>query len=322
MSYEEVLVAAKRISDFVVRTPIVTNATINKLTGREIFFKCENLQKTGSFKVRGALNSMISLKKNCKSLPGVTTHSSGNHGIAVAYAAKLNNLPCCVVLPNITSKVKVQEVRNSDAEVILCEPTQLSRREACEKVQKERGMAFIPPYDHPDVIAGQGTIGKEIMEQVEDLDAIIAPVSGGGLSSGIAIGAKGINSNVKMYLAEPEGKETERSLRAGERLWPNPPQSLRSVADALTTQQLGQLTWPILKELAEKEVFTMNDDQIISAMKLAWENLKLVIEPAAAVGVAAILSNQMQRIPPSVKRICVVLCGGNVNLDNIPWACS
>ncbi|XP_071962662.1 serine racemase-like [Antedon mediterranea] len=318
MSYEDVLLAVRRISKFVIQTPVITSTTVNKITGREIFFKCENLQRTGSFKIRGALNSMISLKEN-QSLRGVTTHSSGNHGIAVAYAAKLNHLPCCVVLPKTTAEFKVKEIRSSGAEIVFCEPTQLARKEACEKVQKERDMVFIPPYDHLDVVAGQGTLGIEIMEQIEDLDAIIAPVSGGGLTSGITVGAKGIKENVKVYLAEPKGKDTEPSLRAGERLWPNPPQSLTSVADALTTQQLGQVTWPILKELAEKEVFTMTDEQIISAMKFTWERLKLVIEPAAAVGVAAILSDQLNRIPASVKRICIVLCGGNVDLDNLPW---
>ncbi|KAJ8312418.1 hypothetical protein KUTeg_009791 [Tegillarca granosa] len=231
--------AHERILPYIHKTPVFTNATYDKKIGRNAFFKAENLQKTGAFKVRGALNATLSLKEKNPDVKGV-----------------------------------MDAIRGYGSDLVLCEPTPDARQAACDKVAKERGYHFVPPYDHHDVIAGQGTIAVEFLEQVPDLDAILVPVSGGGMTSGIAIAAKAIKPEIKVFMVEPEGKNAEESLRAGERLWPNPPRFINTIADAIRLQQLGHVTWPILLELAEKDVFSVKDEEIIEGMKFAFQRMK------------------------------------------------
>ena len=271
MSYQRVLNASKRIAGYVHKTPIQTCSTINDRVGRNVFFKCENFQKTGAFKARGALNAVFSLKEATPNAPGVVTHSSGNHGQALAWAAKTAGLPCSVVVPHNAPDVKTAAIQGYGARLVSCEPTPQSREETCAKVASETGQIIVPPYDHLDVMSGQGTIGLEFLEQVPELDAILVSVSGGGKISGIAIAAKHIKPSVKIYAVEPCGKELEPSLRAKERLWPNPPRYLDTLADAIRFQQVGHLTFPYMCDLLETEVFTVPDAQIIEAMKFSWE---------------------------------------------------
>ncbi|XP_071810353.1 uncharacterized protein [Asterias amurensis] len=319
MAFKDVVKAASRIADLINLTPIHTSSTVDRLCGRTVYFKAELMQKTGSFKVRGALNAILSLKESGNEPKGVVTHSTGNHGQALAYAAQLTGVPCVVVVPHDTPAVKVQAILQYQAEIIFSQPTQASRKDTCEKVRKARDYHFVSPYDDVDVIAGQGTLGLELLDQCPFVQAILIPTSGGGLAGGIATAVKGINKDIKIYCVEPEGKDLQTSLQAGKRMWPEPPQSLNTVADAIRTQQLGKLTWPILRDKAEKEVFTVNDDDIVEAMKFAWTRLKLCIEPAAATGVAAVLSEKMKELDPSIQNVAVVLCGGNVDIERLPW---
>ena len=319
MAYQSILTASKRIAGYVHKTPIQTCSTIDEKVGRNVFFKCENLQKTGAFKARGALNSVLSLKEERDDLPGVVTHSSGNHGQALAWAAKVAGIPCSVVVPNNAPKVKTDAIQGYGAKLVYCEPNPQSRESTCSKVAEETGQIFVPPFDHPNVIAGQGTIGLEFLEQVPSLDAILVPVSGGGMISGIALATKEIKPDIKIYAVEPLGKELEPSLKAEERLWPNPPKYLNTIADGIRFQQVGHLTFPYMCKLLEKEVFTVNDQEISDAMKFSWERMKLVIETASAAGVAAMFTEKMKSLDPNIRNVGVILCGGNVDMDNLPW---
>ncbi|XP_060064724.1 probable serine racemase isoform X2 [Ylistrum balloti] len=311
--------AHERILPYIHKTPVFTNSTFDKLIGRNAFFKAENLQKTGSFKARGALNAVMALKERNPTVAGVVTHSTGNHGQALAWAASTVGLKCAVVVPRDTPQVKKDAITNYGAELVLCEPTPQSRQETCDRVAKEQGLEFIPPFDHHDVIAGQGTIAMELLKQAPDLDAILVPVSGGGLSSGIAIAAKAIKPGIKIFLVEAEGKMCEKSLRAGERLWPNPPQFVDTIADAIRTQQLGHVTWPILLKHAEKDVFTASDEDMIKGMKFTFQRMKLVIEAASGAAVAAAMSDKLAAMDKEMKNIGVILCGGNVDIEKLPW---
>ncbi|XP_055957575.1 serine racemase isoform X2 [Patella vulgata] len=210
-------------------------------------------------------------------------------------------------------------IKEYGAELIQCGPLPTDRMAACEKVAREKNYEIIPPFDHNDVIAGQGTIAVEFLEQVPDLDAILVPISGGGMLSGIAIAAKHIKPGIKVFAVEPEGKILEKCLTSGERLWPNPPQYLDTIADGIRLQQVGHLTWPILLELVEKEVFTVNNEEIKAAMKFVFQRLKLVVEAASGAGVAAVFSDRFKTLDSSIKNIGVILCGGNVDIDHLPW---
>ncbi|XP_050410098.1 serine racemase [Patella vulgata] len=317
--FGDVTEACQRISGFIHRTPIFTNSTIDGLTGRNIYFKAENLQKTGSFKVRGAINSVLKLKEKDRAVVGVTTHSSGNHGQALACAARSVRFPCSIVVPSYTSAVKKAAIKGYGAELTECGPLASDRRETCEKVALEKNYEIIPSSDHYDVIAGQGTIAMEFLEQVPDLDAILVSVSGGGMISGIAIAAKHIKPGIKVFAVEPEGKILEKCLTSGERLWPNPPQYLDTIAEGIKLQQVGHLTWPILLELVEKEVFTVNNEEIKVGMQFVFQRMKLVVEAASGAAVAAVLSEQFKTLDSSIKNVGVILCGGNVDIDHLPW---
>nr|XP_022344493.1 serine racemase-like isoform X2 [Crassostrea virginica] len=302
ITFSDVLDAKEKISPYVHECPVVTSSTLDKMVGRKVFFKAESFQKTGSFKARGALNAVLSLVAKSPEVHGVVTHSSGNHGQALAWASNMVGLDCTVVVTNNTPKSKCEAIKAYGADLVFCEPTYADRIKICNKISEERSIPYISSSDDYDIMAGQGTIAVEFLNQVPDLDAVIVPVSGGGMAAGIATAAKAIKPAIK-----------------GERLWPNPPRFLDSIADGIRVQQLGELTWPIILELVEKEVFSVKDADIVKAMKFVFERMKLVIEPTSAAGVAAVMSERMASMDPGLKNVGVILCGGNVDINHLPW---
>jgi threonine dehydratase len=310
---ESVRRAADRISPHVHRTPVMTSATLDGLAGRSLFLKCENLQKVGAFKARGATNAVLALGKE-EARRGVVTHSSGNFAQALAWAARVRGIEAHVVMPRTAPIVKRQAVEGYGARVIPCEPTLEARETTAARIVQETGGTFLHPYDHADVIAGQGTLALELLEQVPDLDAIVAPVGGGGLLSGICVAARGLRPEITLLGAEPAGADdAARSLAEGRLV---PQTGPDTIADGLLTS-LGELTWPIVRDHVET-VFTVTDEEIVAAMRLVFGRVKLVVEPSAAVPVAAALSEAF-RARPGLARVGVILSGGNVDLDRLPW---
>lgn len=323
--------AAERIRGIAHRTPVLTCQAIDEMAGRKLFFKCENFQKVGAFKFRGAMNAVARLDDETAQR-GVVTHSSGNHAQALALAAKLRGIPAHIVMPTNAPRVKRAAVEGYGGIVHECEPTQQAREENASRVVRETGGTLIPPYDHPDVIAGQGTAALELFEQITEdeiepeaplplprgtgrfLDAIIAPVGGGGLMSGTAIASRGINPTIRILGAEPTGADdAAKSLATGKR---QPMTNPDTIADGLRTGT-GELTWPIIRDHVE-QIYTVDDAAIIRAMRLVWERMKIIIEPSCAVPLAAILSDKF-RADESCETIGVILTGGNVDLDQLPW---
>ncbi len=301
--------AAVRIAGVVHRTPVMTCATLDQLAGRRLFFKCENLQKVGAFKYRGATNAVLKLT-DAQAARGVVTHSSGNHAQALALAARVRGIPAYIVMPRTAPLVKKNAVEGYGGIVTLCEPTLEARESAAAALVAQTGGTLIPPFDHADVIAGQGTAALELLEDIPDLDAIIAPVGGGGLLSGCAIAAAGI----RVFGAEPLGADdAARSKAAGQLL---PQTGPNTIADGLLTS-LGHLTWPIVRDRVER-IFTVSDDQIRAAMRLVWERMKLIVEPSGAVGLAVALSEEFRSLP-HLGKVGIILSGGNVSLDKLDW---
>jgi threonine dehydratase len=305
--------ARNRIESLVRRTPVMSSSTIDRLAGRRVFFKCENFQTTGSFKYRGASNAVQKLDDET-ARRGVVTHSSGNHAQALALAARVRSIPAYVVMPHTASSIKKAAVREYGGTIIECEPTLAARERTAADAVARFGGTLIPPFDHPDVIAGQGTAALELLEDRPDLDAVVAPVGGGGLLSGFCIASRGLNPGIRVFGAEPLGADdAARSKARGEWI---PQTSPNSIADGLLTS-LGQLTWPVIRDQVEA-VHTVTEEAIIAAMRLVWERMKLVIEPSAAVGVAVVLDEQFRALR-NIQSVGVVLCGGNINLDRLPW---
>ena len=310
---QDVRAAARRIAGLAHRTPVATCATIDQIAGRRVFFKCEHLQKVGAFKFRGACNAVTKLPDELAAR-GVVTHSSGNHAQAVALAARMRGIDAHIVMPSNALAVKRRAVEGYGGRVVACEPTLEARETTARAVIAETGATFIHPYDHPDIIAGQGTAALELLEQVPQLDAIVAPVGGGGLLSGICVAAKGLDPAVRVFAAEPLGADdAARSVAAGKLI---PQTGPDTIADGLLTS-LGELTWPIIRDHVER-VVTVSEEEIVAAMRLAWERAKLLIEPSAAVAVAAVLAEEFRAVE-GVDRVGVVLSGGNADLDNLPW---
>jgi threonine dehydratase len=310
---QSVRAAAQRLAGLVHRTPVMTCSTIDRLAGRQLFFKCENFQKVGAFKFRGACNAVFRLATDV-AVRGVVTHSSGNHAQALALAAKMRGIAAHIVMPSNASPVKRRAVEGYGGRVIECEPTLAARQRTAEAVLAETGGTLIPPYDHADVIAGQATVALELLEQVPGIDTLVAPVGGGGLVSGICVAAKGLNPSLRIVAAEPRGADdAARSKAAGVLI---PQTGPRTIADGLLTS-LGERTWPIIRDLVER-IVTVSEDEIVRAMRLAWERAKLLIEPSAAVAIAAVLAEEFRELA-GVQRVGVVLSGGNVNLDQLPW---
>jgi threonine dehydratase len=303
--------AAERIRPYAHRTPVLTCASLNERTGAELFFKCENFQKVGAFKFRGATNAVFSLSGE-EVVSGVATHSSGNHAQALALAARLRGVPAHIVMPENSPRVKVEAVRGYAGRILFCRPTQAEREKALREVVRDTGATFIHPYDDPRVIAGQATAARELLADIGGLDLLLAPVGGGGLASGTALAARYLSPATRVVAAEPAGADdARRSLQAGRII---PSLDPRTVADGLRTS-LGELTFPILRALLA-EVVTVSEEAIIAAMRLVWERMKILIEPSAAVPVAALLEGAL---PVRGLRVGVILSGGNLDLDALPW---
>jgi threonine dehydratase len=310
---QEIRRAEERVRLVGHRTPVATCAALDERAGRRLFFKCENLQKIGAFKVRGAANFIFKLPDE-QARNGVVTHSSGNHGQAVALASGMRGIEAHIVMPRTSSEVKKRAVRGYGGIVVECEPNETARDEMGRRLVGETGGTFIPPYNHPDIVAGQGTAALELMEDLPDLDAIVAPVGGGGLMSGTSIAAHGLNPSMRLFGAEPAGADdAARSLAAGRII---PQTDPRTIADGLLTS-LGDLTFAVISEHVER-IVTVGEEEIVAAMRLFWERVKLIIEPSAAVAVAVVLSDEFRALE-GLERVGVILSGGNVDLDRLPW---
>lgn len=310
-SFSDIKRAHQRISKYITETPVLTSRLIDEIAGCNLFFKCENFQKVGAFKMRGAANAVFSYRPEDR-VNGFACHSSGNHGQAVAKAAQLAGVKAYVVMPKNSTKVKIDAVKGYDAEVVLCEPTDESRAATCDKIAKEKGARLIHPFDDYNVIAGQATAAKELIEQSPDLDAIITPVGGGGLAAGTALVINYLMPNMKFYVAEPEEvDDVYQSIKAG-KIIPN--SSWNTIADGLRTT-VGKKNFAILKKHVS-QAFTVTEQEMIEAMKLIWERMKIVVEPSCAVPLAAILKN---REVFEGKNVGVLLTGGNVDLTKLPF---
>ena len=312
VTLDDIRAAAERIAPYIHRTPVMSSQLINAEAGCEIFFKCENLQKVGAFKARGAHNAVLKLTP-AQIAKGVATHSSGNHAAALALAASHFGVPAYIVMPENAPASKVAAVRAYGGDIRFCESTQAARESELEVVCTRTGASFIPPYDHPDIIAGQGTTALEIADQMESApDFLLTPVGGGGLLAGCAIASKALMPHSCVIGAEPAGADdAQRSFNSGERqLQPSPD----TVADGLRTA-LGELNFRIILEQVD-DILSVDDATIIEAMRLVWTRMKLLVEPSAAVGLAVVLS-QPERF--AGKRVAIVFSGGNVDIDKLPW---
>ena len=311
LEFDDIQDARKRIEGKVNVTPLLTSGTLDALTGARLFFKCENLQKTGAFKARGATNAVFSLSDEDASR-GVVTHSSGNHAGALARAAALRSVRAYIVMPNNAPQAKQESVRRYGGEIVLCEPTLASRERTAEEVRARTGASLIHPYNDLRVMAGQGTTAVELLEQAPALDAILCPVGGGGHISGIAVATKHLSPTTRVIGVEPSGADdAARSFRSGAI---EPMTSPNTVADGLRTS-LGEHTFNTIREHVD-DIITVDDEAIVRAMRLIWEVMKLVVEPSGAVALAGAMSGALET---SGRSIGVVLTGGNLDLDRLPW---
>jgi threonine dehydratase len=303
--------AAVRIRPYAHRTPVLTCASLDQQVGAQVFMKCENLQKVGAFKFRGACNAVFSLTGE-EAARGVATHSSGNHAQALALAARLRGIPAYIVMPDNAPAVKKAAVAGYGGQITFCEPTLQARESTLAQIADETGASVVHPYNDYRVIAGQGTAALELLEEIPDLDVVIAPVGGGGLLSGTAIAAKGFAPHIRVIAAEPAmADDACRSLQAGHIV---PSENPKTIADGLLTS-LGTLTFPIIQGHVE-QIVTVSEAGILTAMKFIWERAKLVVEPSGAVPVALLWE---RKIDLSGLRVGVILSGGNVDLDKLPW---
>lgn len=310
-TYDDVIAAHERIAPHIHHTPVLTSEYFNKLTGAELFFKCENFQKAGAFKVRGASNAVFGLS-DAQAAKGVATHSSGNHGLSLSYAAGRRGIPVSVVVPRTAPEAKKEAMRGYGATVVECEPSTTSREAVFAEVVAQSGADFVHPYNDPRVIAGQATCSRELHEQVEGLDAVIAPIGGGGMISGTCLTLSTIAPHIEIYAAEPEqADDAFRSFKAGHIIADDAPVT---IADGLKVP-LKERTWHFVSNHVT-DILLASEQEIIDAMFLTWQRMKIVIEPSCAVPLATILKN------PEVfkgKRVGVVITGGNVDLKSLPW---
>ncbi len=308
ISKQDIEQAHERIKPFVHETAVLTSEAINSIAACEIFFKCENFQKIGAFKMRGATNAFLQLTP-AEKINGVITHSSGNHAQAVAKAAKETNCKAYIVMPKNAPKVKVAAVEGYGGKITFCEPTLAAREENVEKLIKKNQATFIHPYDNKEVITGQATVAKELVEQVKNLDCLICPVGGGGLLAGTALSSYYFGNQIQVFAGEPEGADdAKRSFESGTLI---PQVKPNTIADGLLTS-LGKLNFEIIKS-GVSDVFTVNDQEIVVAMRLIWERMKIIVEPSCAVPLAAILKNK--EIFKN-QRVGLLLSGGNVDLEH------
>ena len=303
--------AHERIRPYIHRTPVLTNSWLNDASRASLFFKCENFQKVGAFKARGATTAVFALDDETAQR-GVATHSSGNHGAAVARAAKLRGIPAYIVMPSNSAKVKIRAVQGYGAEVVFCEPTEESREIKCAEVINQNGATLIHSFENEHVIAGQGTAALELLEDIPNLDVMMCPVGGGGLLSGTAIAAKSMRPQIKVIAVEPENADdAAQSFRAGRRLVT---EKKFTIADGLRTN-IGEPNFAIVQQCVD-DIVTVSEEAIVSAMRTIWETMKIVIEPSAAVPYAAI---QESKVDVGGSGVGIILTGGNVDLDALPW---
>ena len=320
-TWETIVAAHARIAPRIHRTPVLTSSSLDALTGAQLFFKCDNFQKTGSFKIRGATNAIFSLTEQEVSR-GIVTQSSGNHGAAVACAAGWRGVAAWVVMPRNAPKVKVQAIENYGGKIVFCEPKVSSRKETCDRVQAATGAYLVHPYDDDRIIAGQATAAKEFLEDVPDLDAVLAPVSGGGLLSGTCLSAKALRPGIHVFGCEPErADDAYRSLTSGIL------QSLESsdtIADGLRAS-LAPRTFAILRRYLDR-VLLVSEEEIVSTARLVWERMKIIIEPSSAVALGPLLKpgavaslNLPRRPDGAPPKLGVIFSGGNVDLSSLPF---
>jgi len=309
--YAAIAQAARRIAPYVHRTPVMSCASIDAEVGARLYFKCENFQKIGAFKARGATNALFSMRDD-EARHGVVTHSSGNHGAAVAYAAHARGIAAWVVMPENAPQVKQDNVRRFGATLRFCAASIAAREAACAEVQRETGATLVHPFDDPRVIAGQGTATLELLEQVPDLDAVVAPCGGGGLLSGTAIAAHGVDPAVDVYGTEPRNAgDAAAGFRSGH-LEPLPRAS--TIADGLRTTLSPRTFCAIRAEV--RDLATCSEESIVAAMRMTWERMKIVIEPSSAVPLACLLEGTLDL---AGRRVGIVVSGGNVDLQRLPW---
>ena len=310
-TFNDVETAQERIKPYIHKTPVLSSIYLNKISGAELYFKCENFQKAGAFKARGASNAVFGLS-NEVALKGVVTHSSGNHGLSLAYAAGRKGIPVTVVMPHTAPEPKKDAVRDYGGTIVECEPSSTSREETSARVVAESGADFVHPYNDPRVISGQATCSLELLEQTGGLDAVIAPIGGGGMISGSCLAMSNVAPEIKIFAAEPKNADDAyRSFKAGYIIADDAPVT---VADGLKVP-LKDLTWHFVSKHVE-DILIATEQEIIDAMKLIWQRMKIVIEPSSAVPLATILKNKNIF---SGKRVGVIITGGNVDLDKMPW---
>jgi threonine dehydratase len=306
VSYADVAAAAERLAGHAHRTPAMTSRTVNERTGAEVFFKCENLQRMGAFKFRGAYNAMSQLSID-ERRRGVVAYSSGNHAQAIALAGRLLGIRATIVMPADAPTVKIEATRGYGAEVVLYDRQETTREEVAEKIARERGLAMIPPFDHPHVIAGQGTAAKELIEDAGPLDYLFVPCSGGGLISGCAVAASHLSPDCKVIGVEPEaGDDATRSFKTKTLQTCHNPDT---IADGARTHALGQLTFPLVLRYVH-DMVTVSDAELVRAVLYLWERMKIIVEPTGALGAAGLFE---RGLPVAGKRVGVILSGGNVD---------
>ena len=310
-TFDDVKIAHERIKPHINRTPVLTSAHLNELTGAELFFKCENFQTPGAFKVRGASNAVFGLTDDQAKL-GVATHSSGNHASCLSYAASMRGIPCNVVMPTSAPQAKKDTVRRYGGKITECEPSTSSREGTFAQVQAATGGDFVHPYNDPRVIAGQATCAREFIEQTDGLDIVMAPIGGGGMISGTCLTLSNQAPEMQIIAAEPEqADDAYRSFKAGYIIADDAP---KTIADGLLVP-LKDLTWHFVSNHVT-DILTASEQEIIDAMKLTWKHLRVVMEASSSVPLATVLKNK-ERF--AGKRVGIIITGGNVDLDTLPW---
>ena len=310
-TFADIEKAHERIRSYIHHTPVMTSKSINEIVGAELFFKCENLQKVGAFKFRGACNSVFSLSDE-EAKNGVCTHSSGNHAAALALAARMRGVPAYIVMPENAPEIKKKAVAGYGAQITFCEPTQAARESTLANVARQTGATEIHPYNYFNVICGQGTAAKELIEDTGNLDIVMAPVGGGGLLSGTALSTRALLPKARVIAAEPAGADD--AFRSFYSKTLHPSVAPKTIADGLLTS-LGSLTFPIVLENVD-QIFTVSEENIVAAMRMIWERMKIIIEPSSAVPLAAILEN---KVDIKGNKVGIILSGGNVDLGKLPF---
>jgi threonine dehydratase len=311
VTIDTIRAARARIAGRVLNTPVLTNPLVDAACGARVYFKCENLQEMGAFKARGAGNAIFA-RSDPELRAGVVTHSSGNHGAAVARAAQLRGVPARIVMPSNSSAAKLANVRAYGGEVVLCEPTLAAREAAAARIVADTGALFIHPYDDPDVIAGQGTVALELLEQVPQMQWLLCPIGGGGLTSGLAVAIKALRPDIRMAAVEPAGADDAwRSWRTGQLL---PPAPASTIADGLRGA-LSARTFALIRAHVD-EIVIVQEEAIVGAMRELWQQLRLLVEPSSAVAYAAV---RERLLPVEGMHVAIVLTGGNVDIDSLPW---